>query len=110
MFSPILVSLPQILEALGVLQRCRRFAGTSGGSIIAAFLAIDLGFEEIRDLMKLSMRELLIGNHASSFLIGVCCGDGTRTLVYPNMKGIGFCRICRYMYLQPQCAYKCMVD
>ena len=96
MFSPILVSLPQILEALGVLQRCRRFAGTSGGSIIAAFLAIDLGFEEIRDLMKLSMRELLIGNHARSFLIGVCCGDGTRLSEYEGDRVLSCLGTCSH--------------
>ena len=31
----------QVLEVMGILQKCKRFSGTSGGSVVAMMLAIN---------------------------------------------------------------------
>ena len=56
------VFLVQVLEELGILKNCKRYAGTSGGAIAAALLATGHSADEMRQLMALPMDELLLGN------------------------------------------------
>ena len=58
----------QALEELGILPQCKRFAGTSGGAIIASLLAINLNASKVKKLMHLKMRSLLIGNYIACLL------------------------------------------
>ena len=51
----------QILEELGVLRTCKRFAGTSGGAFFAVLLSVGLRYDEIHHLIPVSLTGLLLG-------------------------------------------------
>ena len=50
-----------MLDELGILQKCKRFAGTSGGAIAAALLATGHTPDEMRKIMDLPIESLLLG-------------------------------------------------
>ena len=50
-----------MIENLGILQKCKRFAGTSGGAIISAFLAIGMDAKGIKDIISLPFNVLING-------------------------------------------------
>ena len=45
-----------------MLARCKRFAGTSGGAIIAALLAVELSFDDIYPLMSADIGDKVQGS------------------------------------------------
>ena len=52
----------QVLEVMGILQKCKRFSGTSGGSIVAMMLAINENAEQVKDfMMQAPVNDLMTG-------------------------------------------------
>ena len=50
-----------MLDDLGILQKCKRFAATSGGSLIAALLALDINIPDLKSILYSSMKEKIFG-------------------------------------------------
>ena len=51
MFNDINHMFVKVLEAMGLLQKCKRFAGTSGGAIFAMMLAIRETSEQVKEFV-----------------------------------------------------------
>ena len=65
-----ILSPSQALEDLGILQKCRRFAGSSAGAMTSSMLALGMKADDIMKLQLQNLEPIFQGGHHFFCILG----------------------------------------
>ena len=51
----------KVLEGLGIMKNVKRFAGTSGGSVVAALASIGMSYDQLQEALDVDFENIFVG-------------------------------------------------